>query len=175
MSKRTKVFQYPNKNLSTPSVAVDTENKEKLEEMKKLISLMEETMNFYDGIGISAPQIGVHYAVILVSDGVMEPLAMINPTIVYRSSNEAEDLEGCLSFPGISAHVKRSTSVFVEYTDVYGTIRGMDAQGLLARCIQHELEHLSGKTFMDKMSPVKRAIVEKKMGRKVIPSSLLEM
>lgn len=175
MTKKLKIFQYPNKNLSIPCVEVDIKNKEKMEEIRKLVLLLDETMKFYDGIGIAAPQVGVHYAVMLVSDGVMEPIAMINPTIVYRSPNESNEIEGCLSFPGITAHITRSTSVFVEYADIYGTIRGMDAQGLLSRCIQHELEHLSGKTFINKMSSIRRAMVEKKMRRKTIPSSLLEM
>ena len=117
--------------------------------LRKLLDDMAETMYEADGVGLAAPQVGepIRMIVIDVQDdhGLIE---LINPVIVYREG-EAMDTEGCLSVPGIYGEVERAAKVKVEYLNRRGKKQHLTATGLLARCIQHECDHLEGQLFID--------------------------
>ncbi|HHT74349.1 MAG TPA: peptide deformylase [Firmicutes bacterium] len=120
--------------------------------VRKLIKDMVETMYVADGAGLAAPQIGVskQIAVIDVGEG---PICLINPEIVH-SEGEEIDVEGCLSIPGLRAYVKRSTSVIVKALDEKGRPIRVTGDGLLARALQHEIDHLNGVLMTDRMIDV---------------------
>ncbi|MGI6149410.1 MAG: peptide deformylase [Firmicutes bacterium] len=120
--------------------------------VSKLIKDMLETMYAVDGAGLAAPQIGVskQIAVIDVGEG---PICLINPEIV-KSEGEEIDVEGCLSIPGLRAYVKRSTSVIVKALDERGRPIRVVGEGLLARALQHEIDHLNGVLMTDRMIDV---------------------
>ena len=115
--------------------------------LKDLLDNMAETMYEANGIGIAAPQVGeaVRMVVIDIGDGLIE---LVNPKITFREGSET-DSEGCLSVPGIFGEVERASKVKVEFLDRRGTRKHITAKGLLARCIQHELDHLEGVLFID--------------------------
>ena len=139
-----------------------------MDKIKKLISLMEETMKFYGGIGLASTQVGIHYKVAIVSDGIVKPIALINPKITFLTKEEETNREGCLSFPGIEAYVPRCKKIRVDYYDTFGSERSIETDGLLSICIQHECEHLSGKTFLEKMSKRKREMVKKTISKRFL-------
>lgn len=128
----------------------------KTAEFQKLIDDMSKTMK-KDGIGLAAPQINKSIRLIIVShkDG---PLAMINPQITYKSFRKETDQEGCLSIPNTFGDVKRSKTIKAKYTDREGKEILLKAQGLLARVIQHEVDHLDGVLFIDKAKNVKENV-----------------
>lgn len=115
---------------------------------------MFETMYDAKGVGLAAPQIGknIRLAIIDIGD---DPIVLINPKITKMSGKETCD-EGCLSFPGLSEKVERAVKVITEYTDLDGDRYEMEAEGLLARAIQHELDHLDGVVFVDRISKARR-------------------
>jgi peptide deformylase len=116
---------------------------------------MFETMYHYHGIGLAAPQVGVPKRVIVMDvDGVK--LALINPEILTAEGEDA-DTEGCLSVPGVFGTVKRSAKVVVRGLDPDGTVRDIEATALLARCLQHEIDHLDGVLFTDKATELESA------------------
>ncbi|MBT9133317.1 MAG: Peptide deformylase [Firmicutes bacterium] len=116
--------------------------------LQRLIEDMFETMYHYHGIGLAAPQIGVPKRVIVMDvDGVK--LALVNPEII-ASDGEEVDTEGCLSVPGVYGQVKRSAEVVVRGLNPDGTVSELEATALLARCLQHEIDHLDGVLFIDK-------------------------
>lgn len=110
---------------------------------------MSRIMLAEDGIGIAAPQIGL-LARIIVVDGGGKPLGLVNPKITYFSSEKEERTEGCLSFPGTFIRKERSKSITVEFQDYTGKQQSLRAEDLIARCIQHEVEHLDGILFIDR-------------------------
>ena len=115
--------------------------------LRKLLDDMAETMYEANGIGIAAPQVGeaLRMVVIDIGDGLIE---LVNPKITFREGSET-DSEGCLSVPGIFGEVERASKVKVEFLDRRGKRKHITAKGLLARCIQHELDHLEGVLFID--------------------------
>lgn len=115
--------------------------------LRKLLDDMAETMYEANGIGIAAPQVGeaMRMVVIDIGDGIIE---LVNPKITFREGSET-DSEGCLSVPGIFGEVERAAKVKVEFLDRRGKRKHITAKGLLARCIQHELDHLEGVLFID--------------------------
>ena len=124
------------------------------EKLQTLIDDMIETMHKYNGVGLAAPQVGIPIRVVVidVGDGLIE---MVNPVIRYK---EGEQLgaEGCLSVPGIFGDVKRAEVVKVEFTDRKNKRKVLTGSGLLARCIQHELDHLEGRLFIDIAESLRR-------------------
>ncbi|ANB16500.1 peptide deformylase [Dokdonella koreensis] len=132
--------------------------------LKRLVADMFETMYAAPGIGLAATQVDVHrqLLVIDISDTKDQPLVLINPRIVAREGSQTYQ-EGCLSVPGIYADVDRADRVRVEAQDVDGGALEIEADGLLAVCIQHEMDHLAGKLFVDYLSPLKRELVRKKL------------
>ena len=116
--------------------------------LRALLDDMAETMYKYDGVGLAAPQVGRSIRAVVIDVGDHRLLELINPSIISREGTSL-DSEGCLSVPGMFGEVERATKVTVEYTTRYGKRRKLDADKLLARCIQHEIDHLDGILFID--------------------------
>lgn len=133
--------------------------------IKTLVADMLETMYDASGIGLAATQIDVHERVVVidVSEERNEPIVLINPEITWASDEKVLNEEGCLSVPGIYDGVMRSTSVKVQALDADGNSHTIEADGLLAVCIQHELDHLLGKVFVEYLSPLKRNRIKSKL------------
>ena len=155
------ILRYPDPRLHTvakPLAAVGPE-------LQPLIDNMLETMYDAQGIGLAATQVDVHQRMVVidVSEEHNQPLVLINPTIVWTSPERHKGDEGCLSVPGIYDGVERSVAVRVEALDRHGNPQTIEAEGLLAVCIQHELDHLMGKVFVEYLSPLKRNRIKTKM------------
>jgi len=133
--------------------------------IKALVADLFETMYEAKGVGLAATQVDVHERLIVidVSEPRDEPLVLINPEIVWTSVDRHLNEEGCLSVPGIYDGVERFDAVRVSALDGSGTLRTVEAQGMLAVCIQHEMDHLLGKVFVEYLSPLKRERIKIKM------------
>ncbi len=133
--------------------------------IKTLIADMFETMYHAHGIGLAATQIDVHERLIVIdiSEERDQPLVLINPGITWASAEMKVNDEGCLSVPGIYDGVERHEAVHVRALDGEGQMRVIEADGLLAVCIQHEMDHLLGKVFVEYLSPLKRNRIKTKM------------
>ncbi len=129
-----------------------------------LVDDMFETMYHQHGVGLAATQVDVHQRIIVIdtSENKDHPICLINPEIILQSGEEESD-EGCLSVPGIFEPVKRAELITVKALDQKGMSFELEADGLLAVCIQHEMDHLLGKLFVDYLSPLKRDRIKKKM------------
>ncbi|MEO7103824.1 MAG: peptide deformylase [Gemmatimonadaceae bacterium] len=130
------------------------------EELRSLVANMFETMYAAEGIGLAAPQVGRKERV-FVMDVDENPLAMINPEIIEKQGTERAE-EGCLSIPEIFGDVDRATRIVVRATDLDGNQLELELADLAARCVQHELDHLDGKLFIDYMSLIKRKFTARK-------------
>ena len=132
--------------------------------LSQLASDMLETMYAAPGIGLAATQVDRHIRLVVidVSEDNNEPLVLVNPVIVEKDGIQTHE-EGCLSVPGIYAKVKRADQVTVRYQDLTGEQQELSAEGLLAVCIQHELDHLKGVVFLDHLSALKRKLAMKKL------------
>jgi peptide deformylase len=155
------ILCFPDPKLHTvakPVAAVDAR-------IKTLISDMLETMYDAEGIGLAATQVNVHerLVVIDVSEKRNEPLVFINPEIVWASPEKKLNEEGCLSVPGIYDGVERALAIKVQALDAEGQPFTLEADELLSVCIQHELDHLLGKVFVEYLSPLKRNRIKTKM------------
>ncbi len=133
--------------------------------IKALIADMFETMYDAKGVGLAATQVDVHERLIVmdVSEQRDAPLVLINPEIVWTSNEKHVNEEGCLSVPGIYDGVERFDAVRVSAIDGSGAVRTLEAQGMLGVCIQHEMDHLLGKVFVEYLSPLKRDRIKSKM------------
>ena len=159
MAKLT-ILEFPDPRLrkkARPVEAVD-------DVLRALIDDMFETMYAAPGIGLAATQVDVHKRLLIVdvSPDKSEPHALINPQIVEKDG-EAITEEGCLSVPGYYEEVKRAQHIRVRYLDRDGDEQEMEAEGLLAVCIQHEIDHLDGKLFVDYLSEAKRQRIRKRL------------
>jgi len=134
--------------------------------LQTLVDEMFETMYAAKGIGLAAPQIGINkkIAVIDVKGDKSETYCLINPEIIERSGDELME-EGCLSVPGVYDKAPRATNVKMRALDRHGKSYELAADGLLAHCIQHEIDHLNGKLFVDYLSPLKRNLARKKLDK----------
>jgi peptide deformylase len=132
--------------------------------LAQLVEDMLETMYAAPGIGLAATQVNVQRQVIVIdiSEEKNSPLVLINPELLEQAGVEEME-EGCLSVPGVFEKVRRAETVRVRTNDLKGNVSAFDADGLLAVCIQHELDHLDGKLFVDRLSPLKRQLVRKKI------------
>jgi peptide deformylase len=134
---------------------------------RRLIDDMLESMYAADGIGLAAVQIGVAERIIVMDldqkDGKNNPRAFINPTITWRSEELATFEEGCLSVPEIWEEVERAAKITCEFLDRDGHKQILEAEGLLATCLQHEMDHLEGVLFIDHLSRLKRSIALRKL------------
>jgi len=155
------ILRYPDPRLHTvaqPVAAVDAR-------IRALVGDMLTTMYEAQGIGLAASQVNVHeqLVVIDVSEGRDQPLVLINPEIVWSSLETQINDEGCLSVPGVYDGVERASAVRVQALDLGGNLQTHNADGLLAVCIQHELDHLMGKVFVEYLSPLKRNRIRRKL------------
>lgn len=139
------------------------------DELVKLADDMAETMYDAPGIGLAANQIGVLKRVIVMDcareDEEPQIWKMINPEILFRSDETAKMEEGCLSIPGYHGDVTRPAEIEVAYTDIEGRQQQMQATGLLAACVQHEIDHLNGVLFIDHLSRLKRDMMMRKIAK----------
>jgi peptide deformylase len=141
-----------------------------LERVRGLVPRMFLTMYRAPGIGLAAPQVGVglRFAVVdLQPDDTRAPIVLINPDVVNRSEEQATREEGCLSLPGQYADVTRPARVAVRYTDLDGAKRQIQAEGLLAACLQHEIDHLDGILFVDHLSALKRNMILRRLAKEL--------
>ena len=155
------ILRYPDPRLHTvakPVAVVDAR-------LQRLVDDMLETMYAAEGIGLAATQVNVHERVIVMdtSEGRDQPLVLINPEIAWASDEKKINDEGCLSVPGIYDNVERSVAVKVQALDLDGKTQTIEADGLLSVCIQHEMDHLIGKVFVEYLSPLKRNRIKTKM------------
>lgn len=134
------------------------------EDLRILIDDMFETMYAAEGIGLAGPQVGISRRVLVVdvNEPDRERLALVNPRLIETADETAKEEEGCLSIPGLSGAVDRPVRVVVEALDANGEPLRVEADGLLARCLQHEIDHLDGVLFIDHLSPLKRNMLLKK-------------
>lgn len=140
------------------------------EEVRELLSHMVDTMYFSRGIGLAAVQVGVPVRAIVADvhwreeeDATRRPLKLVNPEIVWSSADEGSYKEGCLSFPEQYSDVERPLEVRVKYLDENGKEQMLEADGLLATCLQHEIDHINGITFVDHISRLKREMIIKRL------------
>ena len=160
-----KILVEPNKLLRQVSQPVDEVNKE----IQKLMDDMLETMYSANGIGLAAIQIGVPKNLVVIDlltkEKKKDPMFFVNPKILKKSSKMSKYEEGCLSIPNLFAEVKRPSECEIEYLDYEGNKTSLKATGLLATCIQHEMDHLKGILFIDYLSKLKRDIILKKLSK----------
>lgn len=159
------ILEFPDPRLRTKAVAVDPAAVASAD-FQRLLDDMFETMYEAPGIGLAASQVDVHqrFMVIDVSEEKNRPLVFVNPEILERAGEQVCQ-EGCLSVPGIFADVTRSDRIRVKAIGRDGQPFELDVDGLLAVCIQHEMDHLEGKLFVDYLSPLKREMVRKKLAK----------
>ena len=155
------ILRYPDPKLHTvakPVQAIDTR-------IRTLVKDMIETMYDANGIGLAATQVNVHerLVVIDISENRDEPIVLINPTTTWMGDERIKGEEGCLSVPGIYDGVERATAIKVSAQDADGNSLELEAEGLLAVCVQHELDHLMGKVFVEYLSPLKRNRIKSKL------------
>ena len=156
------ILQFPDprlRHVAEPVAGVDAD-------VQALIDDLLETMYAAPGIGLAAPQVGVdrRVCVIDVSEAKDEPRVFVNPDILWREGVE-ESEEGCLSIPGVYEKVRRAERVGVRALDRAGAAFELEADGLLAVCIQHEVDHLDGRLFIDHLSLLKRQRIEKRLAK----------
>ena len=160
-----KILTEPNKILRQQSLPV-----EKVDgELQKLIDDMLETMYAAPGIGLAAIQVGVPKRIIVLDiaskDEPKNPMCFINPEIIEKSEINSTYEEGCLSVPGQFAEIDRPSKCYLKYLDYYGQPKEIKAEGMLATCIQHEMDHLEGILFIDYLSKLKRSMIVKKLSK----------
>jgi peptide deformylase len=155
-----KIVQYPDERLHTVAAPVLEIN----DEIRTLVREMAETMYAAPGIGLAATQVDVHKRVIVIdiSDTHDQLHVLINPKII-ASSGQSDYEEGCLSVPGVFGKVPRAERVTIDALDQYGELFTLDADGLLAVCIQHEMDHLLGKVFVEYWSWLKQSRLQTKL------------
>lgn len=155
------ILCYPDPRLHTVAKPV----KEVDARIRALVQDMLETMYDANGIGLAATQVDVHERVVVIdtSEERNQPLVLVNPEIIWASDEKQVGDEGCLSVPGIYDGVERSSAVTVRALDADGKVRDIQTEGLLAVCIQHEMDHLLGKVFVEYLSPLKRNRIKTKM------------
>ena len=158
------ILRYPDPRLHKVARPVDVVDAR----IRQLVDDMLETMYEAEGVGLAATQVDQHERVIVIdtSDGHDEPLVLINPELIETSDEMSVSEEGCLSVPEIYDRVERHTRVRVRALDRTGASREFDADGLLAIAVQHEMDHLLGKVFVEYLSPLKRTRIKTRMLKK---------
>jgi peptide deformylase len=157
------ILQYPHPVLK--EVAKEVTKEEINDELRATFAEMRELMNEAGGVGLAAIQVGIKKRFFVMIDNLddYEPktVVAINPVII-EEDGQVNDEEGCLSFPGVTAKVKRATTVKIKALNEFGEKVEIERDGYLARCIQHEIDHLDGITFFDHLGSLKRQMIEKK-------------
>ncbi|KJR39476.1 peptide deformylase [Vibrio navarrensis] len=156
------VLTFPDDRLRTVAKPVETVTPE----IQKIVDDMIETMYDEEGIGLAATQVDIHQRIVVIdiSENRDQPMVLINPEILEKRGEDGIE-EGCLSVPGARALVPRAAEVTVKALDRDGTPFTLEADDLLAICIQHELDHLQGKLFVDYLSPLKRKRIQDKLAK----------
>ncbi|HET7268797.1 MAG TPA: peptide deformylase [Oleiagrimonas sp.] len=154
------ILEFPDPRLRAEAASVDTFGAD----LARFADDMLETMYAAGGIGLAATQVGDARRVFVmdISEGLNQPQVLINPRILEKRGEQVYQ-EGCLSFPGIFADVKRAGWIHVESADTEGNLVTREVEGLEAVCIQHELDHLDGKVFVDYLSPLKRSMLLRRL------------
>ena len=159
------ILTEPNEILRKKSLLVDQVDGD----IQKLMDDMLETMYLAPGIGLAAIQVGVPKRVIVLDmarkDEPKNPMYFINPEIITKSKDFLAYEEGCLSVPGQFAEITRSSNCYIKYLDYYGQPQELKTEGLLATCIQHEIDHLEGILFIDYLSKLKKTMIVKKLSK----------
>ncbi len=167
------IITEPNKILRQKSIEVESVGKEE----QKLMDDMLDTMYDANGIGLAAIQIGVPKRIIVMDIAKNEekrsPLYFVNPVIKNKNSELSTYEEGCLSVPNYFAEIDRPKKCDVEYLDYNGEKKILNAEGLLATCIQHEMDHLEGILFIDYLSKLKKSMIIKKLSKKKSTAAIL--
>ena len=157
------ILTEPNKILREKSLSVEKVD----EDVQKLMDDMLETMYAAPGIGLAAIQVGIPKRVIVLDiaqkDGPKNPMYLVNPEIIEKSNSDSIYEEGCLSVPGQFAEINRPDKCHIKYLDYYGQSKEIKAEGMLATCIQHEVDHLEGILFIDYLSKLKKSMIIKKL------------
>ena len=157
-----KILKFPNQDLRIKAKPVETFD----DELKTLTDDMFETMHSVNGIGLAATQIGIakQVAVIDISPEKNEPLIIVNPAIQILDPSKTEDYdEGCLSVPGFFEKISRPSDIKLTYQDLNGKKQEIKPEGLLTKVVQHELDHLNGRLFVDHISELKRRRIRNKI------------
>jgi len=159
------ILTEPNQILRQKSLPVEKVDKN----IQILMDDMLETMYAAPGIGLAAIQVGIPKRVIVLDiqqkEGQKKPMYFINPEIVEKSKNNSTYEEGCLSVPGQFAEIDRPDKCHIKYLDYYGEKKEIKAEGMLATCIQHEMDHLEGILFIDYLSKLKKSMIVKKLSK----------
>jgi len=159
------ILTEPNKILRKKSLPVKKVDKN----IKKLMDDMLDTMYHASGIGLAAIQVGVPKRIIVIDllkeDKSKNPMYFVNPEIIWSSKDNLTYEEGCLSVPGQFAEIDRPDKCHIKYLDYNGNKKELKAEGLLATCIQHEIDHLEGVLFIDYLSKLKKSMIVKKLGK----------
>ena len=170
------ILTEPNKLLREKSLTVEKVD----EDLQKLMNDMLETMYMAPGIGLAAIQVGIPKRVIVLDIGWRDksestnyekheerknPMYFVNPVIIAKSTNNLTYEEGCLSVPGQFAEIDRPDKCHIKYLDYYGQPKELVAEGMLATCIQHEMDHLEGILFIDYLSKLKKSMIVKKLAK----------
>jgi|TARA_B110000438_G_C15782878_1_gene637042 peptide deformylase len=159
------ILTEPNPILRQKSLLVTEVNVD----LQKLMDDMLETMYAAPGIGLAAIQIGVPKKIIVLDLSPKEeprkPMYFINPEIISKSENNSSYEEGCLSVPGQFAEIERPKKCHIKYLDYFGQPKEMEAEGMIATCIQHEMDHLEGILFIDYLSKLKKSMIVKKLSK----------
>ena len=155
------ILNFPDPRLRTRAKPIDKIT----DDIRTLASDMLDTMYAAPGVGLAASQVDRHLELIVmdISEDKSQPMVFINPKVIPLGNETAPYEEGCLSIPEIYDKVERSARVRIEALDLKGQPISLDAEGLLAVCIQHEMDHLSGKLFVDYLSPLKRQRIKDKL------------
>ena len=158
------ILRYPDPRLHQQARPVDAFD----ERLRTLVSDMAETMYAAPGIGLAATQVDIHEQIIVVdiSEDHSNLLTLINPTIVQSDGTKSHE-EGCLSVPGIYETVTRPAQVTVKYLNLNGEEQTLEADGLLAVCVQHEMDHLQGKVFVEYLSQLKLTRIKQKLKKRI--------
>ena len=157
-----KILKFPDQNLRTKAEVIETFDAA----LKALTDDMFETMHSVNGIGLAATQIGIskRVAVIDISQDKNEPFVIINPEIEILDTSKNEDYdEGCLSVPGFFETISRPSDIKLTYQDLSGEKKEIKPEGLLTKVVQHELDHLNGRLFVDHISELKRRRIRNKI------------
>lgn len=157
------ILLYPHPHLQKIAHPVDAVD----DTIRQLVKDMLETMYDAKGVGLAATQVDVHQRVVVMdtSESREEPVVLINPEIEWLSDERVTGEEGCLSIPGIYDSVERAAQVRVRALDENGNSRTIEADGLMAVCVQHEVDHLNGKLFIDYLSKLKRDRINTKIAK----------
>ena len=160
-----KILTEPNKVLREKSLKVESVDRD----LQNLMDDMLETMYAAPGIGLAAIQIGIPKRIIVLDisykEGKKNPMYFVNPEIIEKSNKNSTYEEGCLSVPGQFAEIDRPDKCHIKYLDYFGQHKEMKAEGMLATCIQHEMDHLEGILFIDYLSKLKKSMIVKKLSK----------